>query len=106
MCNPMVDQQDEAIPYHVSRMMHGKVDYIFLVRGAAANGEGMYAYVSVPHAELQDFLADLRSDRVRLGTHNSPLMGGIGDPAPEVMEYMEAHYGFRHDLAQPVRSQE
>ncbi len=94
-----------AIPYHVSRLMHGKLDYIFLVRGQS-EGQAMYAYVSVPHAELDDFVQDLRADKVKLGSHNTPLMGGVGEPPLEVQAYMEEHYQFQHDKALPVKQEE
>lgn len=83
-----------------------KAGVVLLLRYYDEDGEQVYAYVS---ARGDKFLA-LRNRQGNIGEpfdlqeYGTVIAFGNGDPAPDVMEYMEREWGFNHEKMLDIRA--
>lgn len=87
---------DENIPYHVQKVIDGKVRCIFLVKTRTVEGFYIFAYCSVLLKNVEKFAKGMRSERFNLTKYADLILLGDGEPDEEAKAFMEEEFGFDH----------
>lgn len=70
---------------------------LILLYGYTLDGRRQYAYAAIKGDKLEPLRNALESESFRLSDYGFIIHSGLGEPSPEVKEWVQQHYGFNHD---------
>ena len=100
---PRNSKAEKAASYS-DKEARDKFFVIMLIEAVAADDRPAFYYLAIKENMLGKFkkISEKKQD-FDLADYGSVVASGYGQPSPEVLEYMEANFGFNHAAAPRLR---
>ena len=89
--------KSEKAASYSDKELKDKFFLITLIEAVLADDRPAFYYLAIKENMLEDFkAASEKKQAFDLADYGSVIASGYGRPSPEVIEYMEANFGFNH----------